>query len=845
MGGLGEGCLSCPAVVPVLVGPLQVLLTILPGLIVAVAGGVLALFKPSGFKNAVKLLWRQKIAVAALVLVGAAIYFGATHWWPRGHAGDVSALQAGTDWTTARGDLARCGTLPGSPSPGRRELVWTYRPADEGFLASPAVVGNRLYIASANLGVFSKSGAIHCIDTDNGTCVWKSAPPNYRPTFSSPVVVGDYLVCGEGLHDTRDARIICLDVANEGKVQWTFRTNNHVECTPVVADGRVYVGAGDDGYYCLDLKPGPNGQAVVHWHLPAEKYPDAETSLAVHDGKVYAGLGNSGSALVVLDALTGNELERIKMPYPVFSPASIAGGKLYVGMGNGDYVAAGAGGAVHCLDLKTLKTDWKYELSQTVLGAVAVNDDRLYFGSSDGQLYCLSRAGTLIKSIDTGASVKTSPAVTDAHVFVVNDAGVLFCLDRHTLEPAWDFRLGTAGMFYSSPVAAHGHVYVGTEKDGLLCVGKADAGVRIARWGAPLGGTGVAGNSDKSPIPEAGEIHWMHPEKPDGSASAPPAVMDEHIYLARSGKEKRGLECLALDKDGRKPPRTVWSFRADGDVRTSPVVLGDSVACLDGQAGASNRQLYILNRQTGELISRQRIAQKGESQSSGVLTATRHQFLVQTNDDTLTSLDAQGQKQWSATVGRLQVAPAATAALILVVAEAPAQALALDRATGAELWRLALPAPATATPLLEAKKFLLATAAGIEARSLVDGELLTAWNDIGAPSGELATRDSLIAFVNRQGEVVVVDRVTGKTAARAPGGLPGQTPLVSRDRVVYAAAGRLMMLTLGADNPPELWLDLSMTASKDRLPCGPLVLKDSRLLTTLPGRGLACLGAVP
>jgi hypothetical protein len=54
-----------------------------------------------------------------------------------------------------------------------------------------------------------------------------------------------------------------------------------------------------------------------------------------------------------------------------------------------------------------------------------------------------------------------------------------------------------------------------------------------------------------------------------------------------------------------------------------------------------------------------------------------------------------------------------------------------------------------------------------------------------------------------------------------------------------------MMLTLGADNPPELWLDLSMTASKDRLPCGPLVLKDSRLLTTLPGRGLACLGAVP
>src|SRR5262245_10653099 len=468
MGGLGEGCLSCPAVVPVLVGPLQVLLTILPGLIVAVAGGVLALFKPSGFKNAVKLLWRQKIAVAAIVCVGAAVYFGASRWWPRGEAGDVSAVQAGSDWPMARGDLARCAAAPGSASPGRRELNWTYRPANEGFLASPAVVGNRLYIASANLGVFSKSGAIHCIDTDKRLCAWTSAPPNYRPTFSSPVVVGDYLVCGEGLHDTRDARVICLDIQNDGKVLWTFRTNNHVECTPVVANGRVYVGAGDDGYYCLDLKPGPDGQAIVYWHLPTEKDPDAETSLAVHEGKVYAGLGNNGKALAVLDADTGKELQRIDMPYPVFSPASIAGGKLYVGMGNGDYVSTGAGGAVHCLDLKTLKTDWTYELSQTVLGAVAIKEDKLYFGSSDGQLYCLDRAGKLIKKFDAGAPIKTSPAVTDAHVFVVCDAGELFVLDRHTLAPAWSFRLGTAGMFYSSPVVAHDQVYVGTEKDGLL-----------------------------------------------------------------------------------------------------------------------------------------------------------------------------------------------------------------------------------------------------------------------------------------------------------------------------------------------------------------------------------------
>lgn len=844
MGGLGEGCGMCPAVVPVLVGPLQVLLTILPGLIVALVGGVLALFKPSGFKNAVKLLWRQKIAVAALVGVGVALYFGASRWWPRGEAGVVTSIQEGSDWPTARGDLTRCGAKLDRPSPARRALNWSYRDGMEGFLASPAVVGNRVYIASATLSI-SKTGAILCLDADTGALVWKNAPPRYRPTFSSPVVVGDYLVCGEGLHDTRDARIVCLDVKNDGKVLWTFRTNNHVECTPVIANGRVYVGAGDDGYYCLDLKPGPDGEAVVRWHLPTEKYPDAETSLAIHEGKVYAGLGNTGSALVVLDAETGAELQRITMPYPVFGPASIADGKLYVGMGNGAYGGSGEGGAVRCLDLHTMQTDWTYDLSKTVLGAVAIKDDKLYFGCSDGHLYCLSRRGELIKQFDTAAPIQTSPAVTDEHVFIVNDAGVLFALDRHTLAPVWDFRLGTSGMFYSSPVVARGHVYVGTEKEGLLCVGKPASSKRVAHWGSPLGGSGVAGNSDKSPIAESGEVHWMYPEKPDGSITAPVAVWDEHVYFGRTGKGTRGLECLVLDKDDKKPPQVVWSFRTEADVEISPAVLGNSVACLDGSTNSADRQLVVLDRKSGELLARHRVTTKAESQARGILTASRHQYLVQTDGDTLVSFDAEGTKQWTAAVGRLHVAPAATDALILVVAEAPAQAIVLDRATGAELWRASLPQPATAAPLLETKKFLLATAEGLEARSLVDGSFLTAWNEIGSPSGELATKDSLIVFVNRQGELIAYDRIADKTVARVPGALPGQTPLVSRDKILYAATGRLMMLTLGADNPPELWIDLSMTAPNEGLPCGPLVLKDSRLLTILPGRGLACFGAAP
>jgi len=77
------------------------------------------------------------------------------------------------------------------------------------------------------------------------------------------------------------------------------------------------------------------------------------------------------------------------MPYPVFSPPPSI-------RANSTSVAATAitstsadGGEFRCIDLKTLKTDWEKSLSQNVLGAVVVTDDKLYFGCCDGKPLCL------------------------------------------------------------------------------------------------------------------------------------------------------------------------------------------------------------------------------------------------------------------------------------------------------------------------------------------------------------------------------------------------------------------------------------------------------------------------
>ncbi|MGB2823405.1 MAG: PQQ-binding-like beta-propeller repeat protein, partial [Phycisphaerae bacterium] len=349
--------------VPVLIGPLQVLITVLwyvvPGLLIALAGAILSMLRPTAMLNFVKTLWRLKVLLAVVAACVAGLVWGGGKLWPSGPAAVAAAREASEDWPIFRGDLTRRGAPAGETGPSTGGINWVQKKGEEWFYSSPAVIGNRVYVASAILSAFDAKdgvGRIYCFDADSGAIAWAASPrfaegyETYRATFSSPAVRGEHLVCGEGLHYAVGARVVCLDV-RDGRLRWSFQTRSHVECSPVIADvdvsGRavpcVFVGAGDDGYYCLDLKTG-----AKRWHLSGEDFPDAETSLAVHAGKVYAGLGNGGKALCVIDAAEGKLLARAATPYAVFSPPAIADGKLYVGMGNGDFVdsAAPAAGEV-------------------------------------------------------------------------------------------------------------------------------------------------------------------------------------------------------------------------------------------------------------------------------------------------------------------------------------------------------------------------------------------------------------------------------------------------------------------------------------------------------------------
>jgi outer membrane protein assembly factor BamB len=885
-----------PAVVPVLIGPVQILITVLPYLILAALSALVSLLHPRAVLKGLKILWRQKLQVAAVLAVVVAVGIGlwyAIDWFLQnfGPQPVVAEATAGEDWPMARGGLQRRGAVPGDQAPTHGGVNWSFcRNSREAFISSPAIVGNRAYIVSADPDPFFAGGYIYCFDTDTGGLVWKfpdpqksqDLDPRYRPTFSSPVVSGKYLVCGEGLHETNDARVICLDISNdrEPKLLWTHATKNHVECTPVIWKDRVVVNAGDDGTHCLALQPGPDGKAQELWHAPGGKYLDCETSLALADGKVYLGMGFEGNGLVVFDALTGQEEKRLDVGAPVFSPASIADGKLYFVKGFADYIRnwedarqmlvekwekagiardeidrrksrIGPEGTLCCVDLKTWKIDWELQTKETVLGCVAIAGDQLVCAARNGTVYVVSKAGKRIGTWNANATVVSSPAVTDKHICVVTGNGLLCVLDRENLELTWQIRLGrpTGGIkyFIGSPAVARGHVYVGTVQDGFVCVGEPGKDRPPPLWPGALGGSGRAGTVDDSSIPSNDVLSIVAQPIAPGLVKAPAAGSEGQLFVpfarGEGEGEGAGLTCFTISA---ADPRPSWHVALPEGVSQSPAVFGDTVWCVDGPERslpitqvapeAGRRKLRALNTTTGK----ERWQVPLGAGATGILLATADRLLVQDKQRKLSCFTHQGDRQWEEEIGELSHAPTVTKTMIVAATASPPVLLALDRPTGRVLWRRSLEAVPTTSPVVRQDRIYVGTLRGLEARSLLDGTPIDGWKvDPGGVSADFALLRDVAVYVSSQGELIVIDLEHGSVKGKMDGALAGRPPLVSRDVVLYLAKEGVMRLSLqGEGLTPQLWFDTTEVGEIT----SPLVLVDGRVYGGTAKKGLVRLG---
>ena len=739
---------SSLAVVPVLVGPLQVLIALLPALLAALGSLLFALCKPSTFKLLLKFLWRQKLLTVGLVAVVACCVTGfpLNLLTSRGHSisGDVTGNVAG-EWPSFRGGLTRTGFEPTSKEPTAAAAVWTAE-RETTVMSSPAVFGDRIAVTTLfGAGAFNPvgNGAVVCMDANSGAVVWKYAPEDFRGTFASPVVGEGRIVVGEGLHVTTDARITCLDLS--GRLQWQFTTASHVEATACIADGKVFVGAGDDGFYALALEPNADGSARVLWHLDGKKFPDCESSPAVFEGVVYFGLGEGGQALCAIDASTGKELWRIATPYPVFAPPTIANGKLFIGMGLGNFVqsadelrtarldelresgasakkieaariALAPAGELWCVDLASQQIEWRQKLPDTVLDAAAWRDGRLYVATRNGVVWCLSDAGRELHQWDAHEPVLSSPAVGADAVYVSTKSGRLIALKRESLEPLWDMSLGSVEHNnVSSPVVAHGHVYVGLEGGGVRCVGSVEP-PRPSNW-----------------------TQWELGGPPEGREPTPASVA---VAWRVEMKE------VASDQEFVSQP--LMRFRETIDVP------------LWSATGARMLELRP---------------------DVGIDEAARRVSFVDMGP------------------GCVVVSHAVTADIALVLFNE--EVVACDLLTDRKLWSRKPVATPIAHPVIDRVHYLLTTTTGISRHRLTDGAVEWQRPLPNCSSPTVISKDR--AAVVTTDELVVLAIETGEVLVRKPCSQGAVVPLLDRQRVVYQDARTLKSLDLTTNEVTD-WL---------------------------------------
>ena len=217
-------------------------------------------------------------------------------------------------------------------------------------------------------------------------------------------------------------------------------TRNNIIATPVVYDGRVYVAVGQDPEH---------GEGVGHlWCIDPTKRGDISAELAVNvndrskpiahrrikavieeNGEVAIDNPNSGVVwhYSTFDQNNDGEIEFEETMHRSCGTVTIKNDLLYI---------ADFSGLLHCLDAKSGKVHWTYDLLAQAWGSPLIVDDKVYIGDEDGEVavFELSRdAKEPIAEIDMRNSVYSTPIVAHNILYIANKTH-LFAISKTGAE---------------------------------------------------------------------------------------------------------------------------------------------------------------------------------------------------------------------------------------------------------------------------------------------------------------------------------------------------------------------------------------------------------------------------
>lgn len=427
-------------------------------------------------------------------------------------------------WGTYRGNAQRTGNTDNAPGPEKPAVLWAVKSKDH-FVAAPVPVKDGVYLSG--LGAFNRpfSAVFPLAPKTPGQTPWTKEPPYLTlASVSSPAVAGDYLVFGDGMHQDSGAFLHCVNAAT-GKPLWQLKLPGnliHMEGAPVVAGGKVFLGAGAGGVMCVELdKATLDGKdhdlptiakmqdekwKQLQVKFAEDKKKDPDTAIPPDEGQllkfapkrvwqkgevkwhVDAPVNLAGDKLLVptafldkekvgeralyaLNAATGETAWKRELTYNPWGGASVAGDLAIVtGSSIGYYYKdlKGAKGDVTALDLKTGDVKWRKEIpTGGVLGCAAVSDGLAVTTATDGKVRAFKLGdGERAWLYDCKVPVFAPPAVAGGVAYVADLLGTVHAIELKTGTAKWTFSVakeaGAPGMVYGGVTVHGGKLIVAT-----------------------------------------------------------------------------------------------------------------------------------------------------------------------------------------------------------------------------------------------------------------------------------------------------------------------------------------------------------------------------------------------
>ncbi len=205
-------------------------------------------------------------------------------------------------------------------------------------------------------------------------------------------------------------------------VVWKTSLSDAIEATPVIADGRVYVGDFEGKFVCLSLA---DGKQIWETKIPA-----AKAAAAVGNGKVV--VGDLDGLVHALDATTGKPLWQFDLGGVIDSGPTLVDQHALIASQAGELV---------CLEVADGKEVWRYQTSDQIRCSPTVANGRVFLGGCDGQLHqvdvATGKAATDPVPLD--GPTGSTPAVQGDLAVVPTYGGMVYAINWRSGEKAWEY----------------------------------------------------------------------------------------------------------------------------------------------------------------------------------------------------------------------------------------------------------------------------------------------------------------------------------------------------------------------------------------------------------------------